>query len=319
MSDTTAWLQQHANWPWVHDFFSDVGGPVGWWVLLQIVILLAGTRRGLRLAWYMGIAALTNTWFKWLWAEPRPYWVSDSISAVRASAGFGMPSGHAQGAMSVWLGLWLALGKRAQSAGLLLLVVLFVVFTGVSRVYYGVHSVSQVLVGFGLGLGITLLLAFLLPRLDQRLGALSLVARAGFAALALGVGSVISFAIYFMRADFVAPEAWQARFEATQIRTGDSGVVGEMHLVESTSLVLLALLAGYALLALLASERGHRAAKKGGATLLCVLVATLINLFAIYVLRAVDAGTVLAAVWLLVQPIVALWLPLHYFGERLSE
>ena len=82
---------------------------------------------------------------------------------------------------------------------------------------------------------------------------------------------------------------------------------------------MLALLAGYALLALLASVRGHRAAKKGGATLLCVLVATLINLGAIYMLRAAGAGTELSAAWLVIQPIVALWLPLHYFGERTVE
>jgi len=319
MSEATPWLQQHANWPWIHDFFSDIGGPVGWWVLLQLVILLAGTRRGLRLAWFMGVAALTNTWFKWLWAEPRPYWVSDSISAERASAGFGMPSGHAQGAMAVWLGLWLALGKQARTLGLTLLVVVFVFFTGLSRVYYGVHSVAQVLVGFGFGLGITLLLAYMLPKLEARLGELSLSARAGFAAVVLAIGAAITFAIYFMRADFVAPQAWQARFEATQVRTGASGVLGDMALVQSTSSVLLALLAGYALLALLASHRGHRVAKPGGATLLCVLAATLINVAVLYLLRVTDAGVGSAAVWLMLQPIVALWLPLHFFGERRDD
>jgi|GEM_PF-2409963 len=323
MSDATlwltAWLQEHANWPWVHDFFSDVGGPLGWWVLLQLVILLAGTRRGLRLAWFLGVAALTNTWLKWLWAEPRPYWASDSITAVRATPGFGMPSGHAQGAMAVWLGLWLALGKQKRGVGLALVVVVFVFFTGVSRVYYGVHSVSQVLVGFGFGLGITLLLAFLLPKLEARLAALSLRARAGFAALVLGLGTVVSYAIYFMRADFVAPQAWQARFEATQIRTGHTGALGDMGLVEGGSMVLLALLAGYALLALLASERGHRVARSGGAMLLCVLAATFINVVVLYVLRAADAGIVESAVWLLIQPIAALWLPLHFFGEPQND
>lgn len=319
MSEATAWLQQHADWPWVHDFFSDVGGPVGWWVLLQVVILLAGTRRGLRLAWFMGIAALTNTWLKWLWAQPRPYWASDSISAVRASTGFGMPSGHAQGAMAVWLGLWLALSKSKRTVGLALVVVVFIFFTGVSRVYYGVHSVAQVLVGFGFGLGITLLLAFVLPWLEARLRDLRLAARAGFAAVVLGVATIISVAIYYLRADFVAPEAWQVRFEATQLRLGHTDTLGHMDMVQGTSLVLLALLAGYAVLALLASERGHRVAKSGGAGLLCVLAATAINIVALYVLRAADAGVVVAGVWLLVQPIVALWLPLLYFGERVND
>ena len=72
MSEATAWLQQHANWPVVHDFFSDVGGPIGWWLLLQFVVLLAGTQRGLRLAWFVWVAGLTNTWLNWLWADPWP-------------------------------------------------------------------------------------------------------------------------------------------------------------------------------------------------------------------------------------------------------
>lgn len=311
----TVWLQQHANWLWVHDFFSDIGGPLGWWVLLQLVILLAGTRRGLRLAWFLGLAALTNTWLKWLWAEPRPYWVRDSISAVRATPGFGMPSGHAQGAMALWLGLWLALGKQGRSFGLALIVIVFVLFTGVSRVYYGVHSVAQVLAGFGFGLAGTLLLAFCLPKLEARLAVLGLAARAGFAALVLGVATAVSFAVYFMRADFVAPQSWQARFEATQIRIGHTGPLGDMSLVEGGSLVLLALLAGYALLALLASERGHRVAKSGVATLQCVLAATCINMLVLYVLRVADAGVAVSVVWLLIQPLVALWVPLHFFGE----
>ena len=132
---------------------------------------------------------------------------------------------------------------------------------------------------------------------------------------ALGFGTAISFAIYFMRADFVAPQAWQARFEATQIRTGHSGTLGDMNMVQGSSLVLLALLAGYALLALLASERGHRVAKGGGAMLGCVLAATVINTVVLYVLRATDAGIAVAGVWLFIQPIVALWLPLYFFGE----
>ena len=58
MVDPALWLQEHANWPVVYDFFSDIGGPVGWWVLLQFFVLLAGTQRGLRLAWFVGVAAL---------------------------------------------------------------------------------------------------------------------------------------------------------------------------------------------------------------------------------------------------------------------
>ena len=315
MSEATAWLQQHANWPVVHDFFSDVGGPIGWWLLLQFVVLLAGTQRGLRLAWFVWVAGLTNTWLKWLWADPRPYWIDDSVSAIRASQGFGMPSGHAQGAMSVWLGLWLALDRHRTKA-LLALVVTFVIFTGVSRVYYGVHSVAQVLVGFGFGLSITLVLAWLIPRLETWLRPQSLSFRSVFALCVLGLAALLSWIVYLLRADFVAPQAWRERFEATQIQLGHTGELGDMGLTHEGSGLLVAILAGYALLALVASERGHRVALTRGSRVNCILAAIVINCAVLALLQQLDAGVAVAAVWLLVQPLAGLWLPLHLFGQR---
>jgi hypothetical protein len=292
--------------------------------LLQLVVLLAGTQRGLRLAWFVGVAALSNTLFKWLLAEPRPYWSSDTLTAVRATQGFGMPSGHAQGAMSLRLGLWIALGDLRRS-GLLLIVILFILGTGVSRVYYGVHSVSQVLVGFALGLGLTLGLARALPALESALRQASLAARAGFAFVTLSVAWLLCLGVYQLRADFVPPAAWQTRFEATQLRLGHSGELGDMGLAPeglfAGSIALVALLAGFAVLALIVSEWGHRVARSLKSRVQCIAVAIVVNLAVLYALRALS-GLVSSefiiwpvALWLTLQPLVALWLPLRFFGE----
>jgi len=276
----SGWLQLHTNWPAFYDFFSDVAGPVGWWVLLQFVILLLGTRRGVRLAWILCVATVTN---------------------------------HAQGATALWLGLWLLLRGRT----LLALVIGFIVFTGLSRIYYGVHSTAQVLVGTGLGVALSLLCWQLLPGLETRLRGVTLNTRLilGVAGVA-GVG-LVCWLVFALRQDFVAPAEWVIRFEAAQQRFGQTGSMG---LVESGSLVLVAMLAGYVGLALVASACGHRVLVltqgRAGKAVAAILTATVLNIVALLVLRALHADVWLAGFWLCVQPLVALWLPLFWFGEQ---
>ena len=308
-SGWSGWLQQHANWPGFFDFFSDTAGPVGWWVLLQLVILLIGTRRGLRLAWLVCVAIVTNTLMKWLWAEPRPYWVDDRINPLRATPGFGMPSGHAQGATALAVGIWLLLRGRM----LLALVVGFIAFTGLSRIYYGVHSPEQVLVGSAFGIGLTLLVWTLLPALEARLQSTALPARAGLAAAAVALAGVISWLVFYYRQDFIAPTEWLTRFEATQLRYGETGPIG---LVDGGSLVLISLLAGYTLLAVVASERGHRVLVSVGNRIAAVLAATVINLAALAALRELQASVWVAGGWLCLQPVIAIWFPLRWFGVQ---
>lgn len=307
-SGWTSWLQAYANWPAFHDFFSDTLGPVGWWIVLQLAILLLGSRRGLRFAWIMCVAIVSNTLFKWLWAQPRPYWVDDSINPLRATPGFGMPSGHAQGATALGIGIWLLLRGRA----LLALVVAFILFTGLSRIYYGVHSPEQVLVGTAFGVGLSLLVWILLPGIEARLRDTALLARASLGAATVVVVGLVSVVVYTYREDFVVPSEWLTRFEATQQRFGETGSMG---LIDANTLVLIALLAGYVLLAVVANERGHRVLVEPAKTLAAVASAVLINLVALIALREIGASVWVSGLWLCAQPLIAVWLPLQWFGQ----
>lgn len=104
----TAWLQglfATGGTPFF-DFFSTWGGPSGWLLVGFSVFWLSGSRNGLRVGFALCIAGVTNTWLKWLIAAPRPFYIDSEMTALRASDGFGMPSGHAQGVVAVW-GDWL--------------------------------------------------------------------------------------------------------------------------------------------------------------------------------------------------------------------
>jgi len=312
MIEWTGWLQQNVAVPAFWGFFTDTLGPLGWWVGLQVALVVGGTRFGLRLAWVFLLAALSNSVLKWLWAEPRPYWSSDTVSALRATAGFGMPSGHAQVATAFWGGLaWLIRDRRFWC-----LAIAIVFFTGVSRVYYGVHSPAQVLVGWGLGILLTAWLLWQLPAIEAFFDRQTKSMQVGYGVGIWLIAAAVMGFVYVLRADFVAPVEWVDRFAVTQKAFGSpySGP-GQMRMVESSTLLLLIPLLGYGLLALIGHRHGHYLAPSVRAKLLAFGAALLVNAAAIGLLWAADGPQWLIALWLLVQPIAAVWLPLRWLGE----
>jgi len=88
-----------------------------------------------------------NTFFKFLFHSPRPYWVSDSVTAYSHETSFGLPSGHAQIAASVWGWLAVEVRKRWFRIASVILIALI----GISRIYLGIHFLSDVLMGWVLG------------------------------------------------------------------------------------------------------------------------------------------------------------------------
>lgn len=126
-------------------------GSAGFYVPLLLVIYwcispLTGAR-GLVMLMLSGVV---NELGKLWTAEPRPYWTDPSVIPGTSVESFGMPSGHAQNAVVVWGVLAWSLGRRAAwvAAAVLALGI------GWSRYALGVHSVGQILVGWGIGLAL---------------------------------------------------------------------------------------------------------------------------------------------------------------------
>lgn len=98
------------------------------------------------------VAGLLVQMLKIIFCIPRP-WILDSrfqpvASAVGTATGYSFPSGHSQGAASLWgvLGLKQS-GKMGKAVCFLI-----VFFTGFSRMFLGVHTPKDVAVGLLLGL-----------------------------------------------------------------------------------------------------------------------------------------------------------------------
>lgn len=98
-----------------------------------------------RLLVLVAINALLNAYAKDLVQDPRP--PLDLRLDDRVGESYGLPSGHAQMAVVMWL--WLAWEVRRASVWLLCLFIALGVM--LSRMYLGVHDLEDVLVGAALG------------------------------------------------------------------------------------------------------------------------------------------------------------------------
>lgn len=101
---------------------------------------------GLRLSLLLLLGGGLNTAFKIAFHMPRPYWVGE-VHAWAAEISFGMPSGHAQHAAT----LWGAVAAYLRRAWIWATIGVLVLGIGLSRIYLGVHFPQDVMVGWGIG------------------------------------------------------------------------------------------------------------------------------------------------------------------------
>jgi undecaprenyl-diphosphatase len=134
---------------------STVGGPVGIGVILTLACIVLAIRRRWRWAAYLAVTAagggLLDMELKLYFARARPA----LAEALRQAHGYSFPSGHAMGSTVAfgafsYLALRIIPRTRWKSAALALFATL-ILFVSLSRVYLGVHWVSDVGAGIVAG------------------------------------------------------------------------------------------------------------------------------------------------------------------------
>lgn len=107
---------------------------------LPFTYFVLSRRTGARLYLLLSISGGLLDALKTAFHAPRPYWVDVRIKALSGSGSYGMPSGHVLGASLVWPLIARAIGKRWICA----LSLAMVLVVSASRVYLGVHFISDV-------------------------------------------------------------------------------------------------------------------------------------------------------------------------------
>jgi membrane-associated phospholipid phosphatase len=133
--------------------FTFLGQEEFFMTLLPFLYWCVDARVGLQIAAITVFSNLGVSALKLIICMPRPFWVSADVQPWTAETSFGMPSGHATTAASIW-GV-LAVFLRKKWTTIIILIVIFMI--GISRVFLGMHFLSQVLVGWLLG-GLLLLI-----------------------------------------------------------------------------------------------------------------------------------------------------------------
>lgn len=100
------------------------------------------------------VSLILNSGIKVLTARLRPFQVDSNITNVRPSTsdGYSFPSGHTQGAASVFY----SLAEWIRRRWLFVFSWIIIVLVAISRMYLGVHYLSDVIVGGALGIGISI-------------------------------------------------------------------------------------------------------------------------------------------------------------------
>jgi len=75
--------------------------------LLIVVFNLTNKLKALYIWAAFGFVCYTNVGMKSIYAEPRPFWLSDDIHPQKCRKDFGNPSGHCMTACFFWLTLYL--------------------------------------------------------------------------------------------------------------------------------------------------------------------------------------------------------------------
>jgi membrane-associated phospholipid phosphatase len=139
------------------EFFTFLGYENFYLLILPLLYWSVDSRLGLRVGFILMASISLYGVFKLIFAGPRPYWVSESVRAYSAESSFGVPSGHAQDAVSVWGTM--AAYMRKRWAWIAAVTIMFLI--GFSRIYLGVHFAHDVIVGWLIGaVVLTLFLRF---------------------------------------------------------------------------------------------------------------------------------------------------------------
>jgi membrane-associated phospholipid phosphatase len=129
-------------------FFSALGTETFFLVLLPVVYWCINPRLGVRVGLILLVSAGVNAIGKLVTHAPRPYWVDARVKALSTETSFGMPSGHAQ----VSVAIWGVLAAQTRKPAVYVSAAILVVLIGFSRIYLGVHFLSDVVIGLLLGL-----------------------------------------------------------------------------------------------------------------------------------------------------------------------
>jgi membrane-associated phospholipid phosphatase len=125
-------------------------------IAMPVIFWCVDAGLGLRLGFLILSSSTLNGWLKYAFQGARPYWFDPRVKGLASETSFGFPSGHSQNAVVIWnrVAFWF---KRTWVWIVAILITLGIAY---SRIFLGVHFVSDVI--GGLLIGVIFLVVFIL-------------------------------------------------------------------------------------------------------------------------------------------------------------
>lgn len=205
-------------------------------LLMPLIYWCVDAMAGLRIGVMLLLSGFTNGFLKLIFKSPRPYWVSDRIIAGDEQNTFGLPSGHAMNSAAIWGWTAREIGKPWAKWAMGILVFLI----GFSRITLGVHFISDVLMGWLVGLLLIWLFARNLDSLGKTLSKMPLTSLLALTLLSSGLMILFPILIRVFSPAWQPAADWVAR----------AGAIDPMNLEFSLTLagLWIGLLGGFAIL-----------------------------------------------------------------------
>ena len=151
------YLLEKLRTPWLTKIMlavTELGGETAFLALALIVFWCVDKRRGYYLMSVGFITTICNQFLKMFCRVPRP-WVKDPDfhaveEALPEATGYSFPSGHSQSSV----GVFGCLAATAKKNRMKILCIVLMVLVPLSRMYLGVHTPVDVLVGAGISLAL---------------------------------------------------------------------------------------------------------------------------------------------------------------------
>ncbi len=142
-------------------------------LMLGIVYLCYSDKFALKLTFYYLISVAFNNIIKRICKRPRPYIASSEVADRLHANGYSFPSGHTQGYFVLATTNMLEINKKSKSKSVKVSMFCVSLVLGIlvmlSRMYWGQHYLTDVLVGMTFGLAVPFFLDFLFSIMPEKI------------------------------------------------------------------------------------------------------------------------------------------------------
>ncbi len=127
----------------IMQFFSFIATDEFFMLVMPILYWCVDTVIGMRVGVVILMSSSVVDIIKMLCRFPRPYWIFSKVQAFAQETTFGLPSGHTQKAVAIWG----TLATTYKKTWLWILSIFMIIMVAISRLYLGVHFLSDVMIG----------------------------------------------------------------------------------------------------------------------------------------------------------------------------